>query len=205
MKNGISLIQGQIYGKVDWVSSDRREAGLYIRTNDSKTTRCVLVGPLVQDMLATHGVLEPGLMVTVIGLLSSRCANPKAAPSEALRAEMVCVAEKVTAERSFPVRVRGSIHVLMKGVIMHWEPNVCGVKTFLNTENDVYLPKKLVISIALRTWVAGLQNTDRFMKAMRSGREYTLAGLADASVYRASDGCIVPIVQVLPVDFKLQV
>lgn len=206
MKNAISLIRGQIYGKVDWVSDDRREVGLYIRSNNTKTTRCVIVGKVVQDMLSSPGALEAGMMVTVNGTISCRCTNSKAPSSEALRAELVCIAESVAAESSFPIRVRGSIHVLMKGVVMHWEPSVCAMKTFLNFENEVYLPKKLVTSIALRNWVAGMgSRSAKFMKSMRTGREYTLAGLADASVYKDRDGNIVPVIQVLPVDFRLQV
>ena len=199
----VSVLTGQLYGKLDWVSNNAPEVGMYIRTSGNVSTRCILRGDTVENMLKT-GLMREGMMATGSGVIHARCINRKIS-NGALQAEVVCDIDHLVAEDSTPVRVRGSIHASLKGVVMYWNPETGQAKTFFNFDTPGR-PEKLVCSIYLRHWVGGMSNISRgrFLAAMRVGREFTLAGVVEVQGYADRNGTDVPVLSILPLDFKLQ-
>lgn len=199
----LSVLTGQFYGKLDWVSNNAPEVGMYIRTSRNTSTRCVLRGPTVETML-TKGLAREGMMATASGTVFARCINRKMNNGD-VNSEVVCDTDRLVTEDSTPVRVRGSIHANLKGVLMYWNAETYHAKTFFNFEIPGK-PEKLVCSIFLGNWVdsMGPVSRGRFLAAMRVGREFTLSGVAESRGYADRNGSDVPVLSILPLDFKLQ-
>lgn len=199
----VSVLSGQVYGNVDWVTADGREFGMYLRTSPQTTTRCVMRGPEVERMLA-NGMVQKGMTVTAYGELTGRCltrhGNGEQMP------EIIVEADKVIAEdASREGRLRGAIYANMKGVAMHWDASKLQLKTFFNyTQPD--RPERLTCSLHMKSWLDGMSDDGkaRFLANMRSGREFVASALVEASFYKSSAGLIVPTLLLLPTDFKLQ-
>ena len=199
----VSVLTGQLYGKLDWVSNDTREVGMFIRTSGNTSTRCVLRGETVENMLKTGHVRE-GMMATGSGSVYARCLSRRAS-NGTVQSELVCDIDRLIAEDSTPVRVRGSIYANLKGVVMYWNAETGQAKTFFNFDVPGK-PEKLACSIYLKHWVAGMGHVgrSRFLAAMRVGREFTLSGVVETQGYADRNGNGVPVLSILPLDFKLQ-
>lgn len=198
-----NLLTGQIHGQVDWISNDGREAGIMLRTSQDTVTRCVFIGDEVERMLLNN-VLQEGMMVTGSGVIQARCINKRLTDGTP-QAEVLCRAEQLLAETAPKVRVAGAINVILKGVVMYWDANLAQLKTFFNPE-DTGLPTKMVGSIMMRNWLNAMQpaSRERFVSALRAGREFTMAGVTQVGGYYDKDGTGIPVLTMLPFNFKLQ-
>lgn len=199
----LNVLSGQIHGKVDWITQGGREIGMFLRTSDRDSTRCVLRGPEVERLLS-NGLVQKGSMVTAYGDLSARCMQRN--DDGSWMAEVLCTAARVVAETALEGRVRGSIYANLKGVVMHWDLSNLQVKTFFNPK-DTGCPEQVTCSIYLRNWLGGMseEGQQRFKAMIRSGREFTSSALVEVSSYRSiKDGAQIPSLMLLPTDFKLQ-
>lgn len=198
----VNVLSGQVYGKVDWVTADGREFGMFLRSSERDATRCVMQGPEVERMLA-NGVVQKGMMVTAYGEFSARC--QKRNDDGTWMAEVLCNPTRVVAETAREGRIRGAIYANLKGVAMHWDVNTLQLKTYFNPEEGVRTDR-LTCSIHMKPWLAGMtpEGQERFKAAMRVGREFTVAALVEASCYRTKAGETVASLLLLPTDFRLQ-
>lgn len=198
----VNVLSGQVYGKVDWVTADGREFGMFLRSSERDATRCVMHGPEVERMLA-NGVVQKGMMVTAYGEFSARC--QKRNDDGTWMAEVLCNPTRVVAETAREGRIRGAIYANLKGVAMHWDVNTLQLKTYFNPEEGVRTDR-LTCSVHMKPWLAGMtaEGQERFKTAMRVGREFTVAALVEASCYRTKAGETVASLLLLPTDFRLQ-
>jgi len=198
----VNVLSGQVYGKVDWVTADGREFGMFLRSSEREVTRCVLHGPEVERMLA-NGIVQKGMMFTAHGDFSARC--QKRNDDGTWMAEVLCNPTRVVAETSREGRIRGAIYANLKGVAMHWDSATLQLKTYFNPEVGVRTDR-LTCSIHMKPWLAGMtpEGQERFKAAMRVGREFTVAALVEASCYRTKVGDTVASLLLLATDFRLQ-
>lgn len=198
----VNVLSGQVYGKVDWVTSDGREFGMYLRSSEREATRCVLHGPEVERMLA-NGVVQKGMMVTAYGEFSARC--QKRHDDGTWMAEVLCNPSRVVAETAREGRLRGAIYANLKGVVMHWDADSLQLKTYFNPEPGVRT-ERLTCSVHMKSWTAGMtaEGKERFTATMRTGREFTVSALVETSCYRSKTGDQVASLMLLPTDFRLQ-
>jgi len=204
MRRALNVLSGQVYGKVDWISQDKREVGMYIHSSSGKTTRCIVLGSEIQGLLANN-MLTKGSMLTAFGEIYGRVFHRKR--NDTQEGELVCCASRIVPE-VVPIhnRVRGSIACTLKGVIMYWNPAQMQLKSFLNYEEET-MPAQLTCSIYLRHWINSMADQSRanFLASLRNGREYTAVCFTEAGVYQGKDGKPVPCLHMLPMDFRLQV
>ncbi len=198
----VNVLSGQVYGKVDWVTSDGREFGMYLRSSEREATRCVLHGPEVERMLS-NGVVQKGMMVTAYGEFSARC--QKRHDDGTWMAEVLCNPSRVVAETSREGRLRGAIYANLKGVVMHWDAESLQLKTYFNPEPGVRT-ERLTCSVHMKSWTAGMtaEGKERFKATMRTGREFTVSALVETSCYRSKTGEQIASLMLLPTDFRLQ-
>jgi hypothetical protein len=198
----INVLSGQVYGKVDWVTADGREFGMFLRSSERDATRCVLHGPEVERMLA-NGIVQKGMMVTAYGEFSARC--QKRNDDGTWMAEVMCNPNKVVAETGREGRLRGAIYANLKAVAMHWDADTMQLKTYFNPEPGVRTDR-LTCSVHMKTWMAGMsaESQERFKANMRVGREFTVSALVETSCYKARTGEHVASLLLLPTDFRLQ-
>lgn len=196
-----NVLSGQVYGKVDWVTSDGREFGMFLRTSERDSTRCVMRGPEVERMLA-NGIVQKGMMATAYGDLSARCLKRHSDGTDMV--EVLCGALRVVAESTIEGRLRGSLYANLKGVVMFWDPKTYQLKTFLNPEPG--RPEHVTCSVHVKAWLAAMppESRERFIASLRSGREFTTSARVEASTYVNKGGVRVPTLMLLPTDFKLQ-
>lgn len=198
----VNVLSGQVYGKVDWVTADGREFGMFLRSSEREATRCVMHGPEVERMLANN-VVQKGMMVTAYGEFSARC--QKRNDDGTWMAEVLCSANRVVAESGREARIRGAIYANLKAVAMHWDADTLQLKTYFNPEPGVRTDR-LTCSIHMKSWMAGMsaESQERFKATMRIGREFTVSALVEASSYRTKAGEQVATLLLLPTDFRLQ-
>jgi len=197
-----SLLSGQVYGKVDWITADGRELGMFLRTSEREATRCVVRGPEVEAMLSNR-IVQKGMMVTAFGEFSAR--TVKRTDDGTYMTELLCTAMKVVAEAPREMRLRGSIHANLKGVVMFWDAERTQLKTFLNA-GDRGRTEQVTCNVYLGAWMKGLtpEGKEKLSAAIRKGREYTLSALTEVSHYRDNKGDLIPVIALLPLDFRLQ-
>lgn len=199
----VNVLSGQVYGKVDWVTADGREFGMFLRSSaEREATRCVLHGPEVERMLA-NGIVQKGMMVTAHGEISARC--QKRADDGTWMAEVLCSPSRVVAETAREGRLRGAIYANLKGVAMHWDATTMQLKTYFNPEPGGRTDR-LTCSIHMKPWLSGMSEVglERFKDSMRVGREFTVSALIETSCYRTRTGETVASLLLLPTDFRLQ-
>lgn len=196
------VISGQIYGKVDWVSQDGTEVGLFINSSSRGSTRCIVSGSEAKSMLANR-MLSKGMMVSAHGELFARAIYRQKEKTHI--GEVVCEASRIIAEPSRSVRVAGSVHGLLKGVVMHWSPQFNQLKTFINFK-EKGKPSQLTCSLFMNNWISALKGEakDNFVSALKPGRVFTSSCLIEAGVYVDKEDIPIPVLQLLPLDFRLQ-
>lgn len=197
-----NVLSGQVYGKVDWVNQDEREVGMFLKTSERIATRCVLRGGEV-DRLVGNSLLQKGMMVTAHGELSARCM--KRHDDGSWLSEVLVDASRVAAEQPREGRLRGSIYANLKGVVLHWDPNTLQLKTFLNP-GELGRKEKATVSLHMTPWINGMtpEGQERFKAMMRTGREFTTSAIVEVNCYRDRTGEQVPLLLLLPTDFRLQ-
>lgn len=197
-----NVLSGQVHGKLDWVNMGEREAGMFLKTSDRDTTRCVLRGPELESMLS-NGLLQKGMMVTAYGGLSARCVQRM--DDGSWMNEVLVDAARIVAEPARETRSRGSVYANIKGVVHHWDENTLQMKTFLNP-GEHGIKEKATISLHMKPWIGGMSEDGRasFKKMLGRGREFTASALVEASSYRSREGEQVALLMLLPVDFRLQ-
>jgi len=198
-----SVLSGQVYGKVDWITADGRELGMFLRTSEREPTRCVVRGPEVEALIANR-IVQKGMMVTAFGEFSARVETRH--DTGAPMPELLCTAAKVVAEPPREQRLRGSVHVNLKGVVMYWDTTRNQIKTFLNA-GEMGRTEQVTCNVYLGSWMGGLsdESRQRLSAAIVKGREYTLAALTEVSFYREKNSNnLIPSLMLLPLDFKLQ-
>lgn len=198
-----SVLSGQVYGKVDWITADGREIGMFLRTSEREPTRCVVRGPEVEALIANR-IVQKGMMVTAFGEFSGRVETRH--DNGSLMPELLCTAAKVVAEAPREMRLRGSVHVNLKGVVMYWDASRNQIKTFLNA-GELGRTEQVTCNVYLGAWMQGLtpEGRERLSASIVKGREYTLAALTEVSYYRdTKSNNPVPALMLLPLDFKLQ-
>jgi hypothetical protein len=198
----VNVLSGQVYGKVDWVTSDGREFGMFLRSSEREATRCVMHGPEVERMLS-NGIVQKGMMVTAYGEFSARCQQRH--DDNTWMAEVLCNPNRVVAETGREARIRGAIYANLKAVVMHWDADTGQLKTYFNPEPGGRT-EKLTVSVHMKAWLAGMSadGQERFKAMMRVGREFTVSALVEASTYRTRAGEQVASLLLLPTDFRLQ-
>jgi len=197
-----NVLSGQVYGKVDWVTANGQEIGMFLRTYEQRApVRCGLRGAEVERMLGNQ-LLQKGMMVTAQGEYSARCFQRK--DNNLWVSEVLCTAHRIVAESSIEHRLKGSIYANLKGVIMHWDDSNQTLKTYLNPEPG--RPETVTCSILIKNWLNTMrpEGRERFIGALRKGREFTTSALIEASNYKGRDNVQVPSLMLLPLDFKLQ-
>ena len=198
-----SIMSGQVYGKVDWITADGREIGMFLRTSEREPTRCVVRGPEVEALIANR-IVQKGMMITAFGEFSARVETRH--DNGSLMPELLVTAAKVVAEAPREQRLRGSIHVSLKGVVMYWDTTRSQIKTFLNA-GELGRTEQVTCNVYLGAWMQGLtpEGRERLSAAIVKGREYTLAALTEVSFYRDKhSNKPIPSLMLLPLDFKLQ-
>lgn len=197
-----SVLSGQVYGKVDWITADGRELGMFLRTSEREATRCVVRGPEVEALLSNR-IVQKGMMVTAFGEFSARI--QKRTDDNSVMPELLCTAAKVVAESPREMRLRGSIHANLKGVVMYWDAQRTQIKTFLNA-GEMGRTEQVTCNVHLQNWMRGLtpEGKERLIASITKGREYTLSALAEVTYYRDGTGKLVPTLSLLPLDFRLQ-
>lgn len=196
-----TVVTGQVFGTVDWVTDDNRELGMFVRST-GKQTRCVLHGPIVERFIANNSVRK-GCVVTGIGDLHARVTKRSATPAVEvmLEAYKLHVEEPRDAKQTRP---KGSIHASMKSVAMYWNGQTLQLKSFLNSQEEGRA-ERVVCSVFMQSWVDCMPPEARqnFVTSLHVGREYSAACNVEASYY-GDPGKEVPVLQLLPTDFKLQ-
>jgi len=198
----MNVLSGQINGRVDWVTADGREIGMFVKTSDRAASRCVLAGPEAERMVANN-LVQKGMMVTAHGSFHARCFQRRDDGTDT--GELVCTAQRVVAEAPREGRLKSAIYANLKGVAMYWNPETMQLKTFFNY-TEPGMPSQVSCSLIMRNWLATLSpdGRARFMDSMRSGREFVTAALAEVSCYRTREGVLAPSLMLLPTDFRLQ-
>lgn len=189
-------ISGMIYGVVDWVTDDKRELGMYLRSSE-RQTQYVLHGAEVERMLA-NGAVKKGQEVTASGIFSARSTQKKGT----LVAEVTCAASNLVVESPREHRPQGVASVNMKGVALYWDPVTMMLKTFFNYSAT----ERVACSIHMRPWVDGLRPESRevFKTSLHKGKEFTLSASVEADRYVSKEGLEVPVLRLLPFTFRLQ-
>jgi hypothetical protein len=203
MARTANVLSSQVYGKLDWVSMGEREVGMFLKTSERKSTRVVLRGPEVERMLA-NGLLQKGMMVTAHGGLSARCMQRK--DDNSWMAELLVDAARIAAEPAREGRLRGSVYVCVKGIVLNWNPNTFHILTYMNP-GEFGCKERSTVSLFMQKWVIGMskEGQSRFLSNLYEGREFTSVCLAEVSCYQATKtGIHVPVIELLPTDFKLQ-
>lgn len=197
----LSVLSGQVFGKVDWVTADGKELGMFVKTSDRDSNRVVLQGPEVEQMVKNN-LVQKGMMVTAHGEYRARVFTRKTDGTHT--AELLCTAQRVVAEPPRENRMRGVIYALLKGVVMYWDPRTLHLKTYFNS-TDPGVASQLTCSLSLQSWLGELapESKERFVANMRPGREFVSSNVTELSVYE-SQGQVVPVLKLLPTDFKLQ-
>jgi hypothetical protein len=197
----LSVLSGQVFGKVDWVTADGKELGMFIKTSDRDSNRVVLQGPEVEQMVKNN-LVQKGMMVTAHGEYRARVFTRKADNTHT--AELLCIAQRVVAEPPRENRMRGVIYSLLKSVVMYWDPRALQLKTYFNYD-EPGVASQVTCSLSLQSWLGELapESRERFVAAMRAGREFVASNVTELSVYE-SQGQLVPMLKLLPTDFKLQ-
>ena len=199
----LSVLSGQVFGKVDWVTADGHEIGMFLKTSDREANRCVIGGPEVKRMVANN-IVQKGMMVTAHGEFHARSFQRRDDNTNV--GELICTAQRIVAEAPREGRLRGAIYANMKGVVMYWDATTMQLKTFFNY-TEPGMPKQVTVSVHMRNWLAGMapDSQQRFKESIRAGREFVTSALLEVSCYRsAKDGLYVPSLMLLPTDFKLQ-
>lgn len=196
-----SMLSGQVHGKVDWITANGKEAGLFLRTSQRDATRCVIRGPEIEQLIANN-VLQKGMMLTAHGEISAR--TFRRAGGEVVP-EILCSVSRVLAESQLEHRMRGSLHVTLKGVVMHWDPSRTQIKTFLN-KGELGRTEQITCNVYLGNWFQGLtpESRSNLTQSICKGREFTLAALAEVTYYETAAAGITPVISMLPLDFKMQ-
>lgn len=192
---------GQVYGQIVHVDTQNNEIVLFIKKSDNETLRCCVVGPVVKKLIEEKK-LSTRNTVSASGEYYVRSRGL----ANALDVELVLTAHYMRAEPKPVVRVRGSCHINMKGVVMYWDTKTYQMKTFANYSKPG-MPPKMVASIFMRHWVDNMSEggRHRFIESMKKpGREFTVTGTTKISAYKDKNGVVVPVLLVLPLDFCLQ-
>lgn len=199
----VNVLSGQVHGMVDWITSDHRELGMFLRTGaERESTRCVLHGPEVERLLS-NGVVQKGMLATAHGSMSARCQRRH--DDGSWMVEALCRADRIVAEPAKEGRIGGSVHVNLKGVVMFWDASTHQLKTYFNPEPGVQ-EERVTCSIHMKPWLAGMSEVgrSRLLSMMRVGREFTTSSLLQLNSYRTKTGDTVPSMMLLPTDFRLQ-
>lgn len=199
----ITVISGQVFGKVDWVTADGKEVGMFLKTSDRDSTRCVISGPDVARMVE-NGSLQKGMMCTAHGEFTARCFQRR--DTSVWQAELVVKSQRVVAESLREGRMRAAIYCNIKGVVLHWDEKMAQVKTFINYDIPG-MPKTITCTLNLRHLLNNMtpDGKERFLEAMKMHREYVASALAEVSCYKSlKEGTMIPSISLLPTDFKLQ-
>lgn len=194
------LISVQAFGKVDWITPDLKEAGLFLRDNKGNNIRCIIAGDEISE-LAEKGLLLKGCFITAYGELSGRSFHRKNAPNP--EGEVVCIANKVVVEPVANGRVRGAVYANVKGVAKIWDSKDVILKTFIKSfgTKEAELP----VSIFMNTWVNQLADGKLlFLKSLAVGREFTCSGSVSVSAFKDKNQEIRTSIQITPLDFRLQ-
>lgn len=203
MRRALNVLSGQVYGKVDWVTHNKREIGMFIYGTGARTTRCIVTGEDVETLLQNNLLLK-GMMVTAHGEFYGRVFHRK--ENDSYEGELACQASRIVTESAARTnRVCGSVYVTLKGVVMHWDAQYMLLKTFFNYQEDGR-PEQVTCSLALGPYCKSMPEAVRgkFLSSIRAGREFTASCLVDATTYVNRDQKAVPVMQMLPLDFKLQ-
>lgn len=198
----LNVLSCQVHGTVDWITQDGREFGMYLRGSSNESARCVVRGREAERLIAS-GVVQKGMLATAFGELSARCMQRH--DNGLWMAETLCTAARLVVETPRESRIRGAMNANLKGVVMHWDPNTLQLKTFFNpTPNGSQ--ERFTCSLHMRPWVGGMspEGQERFKAMMRTGREFTMSALVEASCYKNKEGEQVASLLLLPTDFRLQ-
>lgn len=195
--NNTIILAGMVDGTVDWVTQDGKEIGLFIQ-GTTRQTRCVVRGPSVERLVEKQ-LLSKGQGVSASGMLTARCARINGADVT----EAVCDADWVRT-RDRLQRVQSVLYATARGVVMYWDEKTLQLKTFLNY-TEPGMPKQLTCSVFMNNWFAGLQPDKRetLKAAIRKGREFVAPSKVETSQYVSATNGLVPVLQLLPVDFRL--
>lgn len=193
-----TVLTGMVYGKVDWITKDGSEFGMFVRVNESKSTRVVLGGQEAVQAIES-GIVQKGMMVVGTGSISARCFQRTG--STEIEAEVYFDTETIEAEPPSEGRLRGSINSCLKGTVMFWDPKTWMFKTYLNFPDR----QSVAVSLNMRPWVSGLssQSQERFIAAVRQGRDFTAMSMVDASGYKTNSGVLSASLNLLPTHFQL--
>lgn len=201
MRQALNLMSGQVHGKVDWINKNGDEIGMFL-SNSGRITRCVVAGPEIKAMIG-NGVVEKGMALTAHGEITARAFTRHGA--QAPEGELVCLANRVVCEvLGTDSRIRGATYCSLKGTILHWSEQMFQVKTYLNSKNRS--DPSVACSISLNLWVKSMaeQSRQNFLAAIKTGRQFTVSALVEASAYRSKDQKDVAVLQLFPLDFRLQ-
>ena len=188
------VVSGQVFGVVDWVTASNDEIGMFLPSTKGQT-RVILTGNAVRQQIS-NGIVRKGMTVTALGSLGARCVQQQAGPVP----EVVCHAVHLVAEPPHAARTKGIAYALVKGVAMVWDPEKLVIKVFVPQPGG-----QMVCSMTMHKWVDGLPTDSKpsFMAAMRLGREFTAAALLETDSYEGKEGQV-PVLKLLPTDFRLQ-
>lgn len=202
------VLTGQVYGMVDAVYHDEGSILVFIHENQDKTrqVRCVVRGPMVEELLRTSPPTAKHTTIVASGRLSARCVTVNGE----LTTELVCYAGDVEIEPAPKAhRVGGAIHANLKGIIQHWNPSKSMMlRTYLNGSKPGE-PKRVDCILQMEPWLKSLSEvgSQRLMERMDQGREYTCQVSLEVSYFTLDPNGAkthVPVMRMLPRVFRLQ-
>jgi hypothetical protein len=202
-KGPVKMVSGQVYGRIDWVTSNKKEVGMFLRSFNHKQTRCILVGPVIEQ-LASCGALMKGMLINAHGEFFARHFVRR--ETNEPEGELVCHAAGIASEPMRHGRLAGAIHAVLKGRVDYWDPRFHQIKTYLGvtpqskTTNDFTCVVALD-GLARRMPVESLEKT---IQSLAEGKEFITSCLVQAYAYTDSRGRHVPALRLLPSNFTLQ-
>lgn len=193
-----NLMSCQLYGRVDWVTDNGKELGMFMKGTNDSTLRCVVKGPETEKMLANH-LVQKGMMLSAAGLLDARCFRRADGTHTA---ELLCEASRLVVDEPYEGRLRGSVYANIKGIVHAWEDARSLIRTFVKPAGN---GPDVLVSLALSNWLSRMtpESKARFLGALRKGRGFTATGQAEVGTFVAREGHR-PVLQLAPSHFQLQ-
>lgn len=196
----LCVLNGQISGTVDWVSSCGREAGVYLKQGSMNQVKTVLVGSAVEQLLSNGKILK-GQEFIASGELSARA---RVGADGAVISELVCFASHLAIEAPRANRSPGYGLGMFRGIINYWAAPRTMLKSFINSNTPGAAPT-VTLTISLTKWLNGMspESQAAILAKFAACRDYAAAGTLAAGGYIDKNGVLVPALTLYAGEFHL--
>lgn len=197
----LCVLHGQISGTVDWVTSDGREVGIFLKQGMvSGQVRCVLVGSEVERKVS-NGLIAKGREFVAGGEINARV---RRGADGNLVSELVCIARAFEMDEARSMRSASYGHTMFKGVVMHWGAETKQLKSFINSTTPGAAPK-LTLTTSLTKWLKTMTPEQglALLAKIGVGREFAASGTVQPGYYLDKAGALVPTLTLYAGDVQL--